>query len=193
MNEILELMKSRRTIRKFTDEQITEADLDLIIEAGLYAPCAGGRQAPIIVASQDRELNRTLGIERRRAVAHTLTPNVKAVSSDQPSIRDDFNIKDAFYGAPTIITIFGPSEFRFTEMDCSVAAENIILACHSLGLGTCYIGSTEESFDNEVGQEFLKKLDFPENYKGYLHIAVGYPAGENPKAKPRKEGRVIKL
>ncbi|MFV0518869.1 MAG: nitroreductase family protein [Lachnospirales bacterium] len=75
-------------------------------------------------------------------------------------------------------------------MDCSVVAENMMLAGHSLGIGSCFIGGAVETFSSDFGQEILEKWDLPKGYKGYLHIVFGYPKTDNPSPKPRKEGRV---
>lgn len=102
MNEMIEKMCTRHAIRRFRPEQITEEELNQVLQAALYAPSAGNNQYSRIVVCQDAQLNEKLGRLNRcmqfkdkepAAVAH-------AVSAEQPSIQDDFSIKSGFYNAP---------------------------------------------------------------------------------------------
>ena len=68
---------------------------------------------------------------------------------------------------------------------------NMMLAAHALGLGSCWINRAREEFDTEEGKEILRSLGIEGDYEGVGHCVVGYPAGELPKAAPRKEGRVF--
>ncbi|MFV0518868.1 MAG: nitroreductase family protein [Lachnospirales bacterium] len=111
MNEIIEMIKDRRTIRKFKYEQIEKNELEAIISAGLYAPSAGGRQSVIIAVSNDFEVNKKLGEGRRMRVKPKMANGNNFISKEHPSIADDPNIIDAFYGAPTLITLFAPKDF----------------------------------------------------------------------------------
>lgn len=158
MNEMIEKIISCHAIRRFQDRQIKDEVLDQILQAGLYAPSAGNNQRGIIVVCQDKEINLELGKlnhytmfkgRERKAAANT-------VSTDQPSILDDAAITDAFYGAPTVLTIFTRSG-SYSHDDAAMIAENIWLAAHFLGLGACYIGRAEETFATEYGQKLRKE------------------------------------
>lgn len=140
-NAILETILHRRSIRHYKPDQIPEAALDAILQAGLYAPSAGGRQGVLFVVSQDAETNERLG--RIKKANSRVRPSTETayISREQPSIADDPSIQSAFYGAPTVVTLFGPKQFLYAINDCSVAAENTMLAADSLGIGSCYIGS----------------------------------------------------
>jgi len=100
-------------------------------------------------------------------------------------------IESAFYGAPTVITLFGVKGSRYGASDCSVAAENMMLAAHSLGLGSCLIGRAGETFASEYGGLQLAKWQIEDHYEPILHVILGYPNSEHPQAKPRKENRII--
>ena len=111
---VMETILHRRSIRRFAPEQVRE-ELQQILQAGLYAPSAGGRQGPIFVVSQDRAVNVRLG-RIKRANSHPRMATASSyVSREQPSIADDPGITDAFYGAPTVITLFGPKNFLFDD------------------------------------------------------------------------------
>lgn len=194
-NAVTENMMKRRAIRRFKPEQITEEELDTILNAGLYAPSAGGRQGVLFVVSQDAETNSRLGrIKKTHFHGRMSTPEAY-VSKDQPSIADDASISNAFYDAPTVVTLFAPKKFLYAESDACVAAENLLLAATSLGIGSCYIGAAWESFDDPFGHETLLKWGMRTDYYAVLHVLLGYPQDDMAaiKAKPRKEGRVIRV
>ena len=193
-NAVIENILTRRTIRKFQSRQIQEAELLTILEAGLYAPSAGGRQGVLFVVSQDKETNEKLGRIKRGNSTVKMSTDTVYISKEQPSIADDPNITNAFYDAPTIITLFVPKNFLFGPYDASAAAENMLLAAHSIGLGGCYIGSAWEAFADPFGQEILKKWNIRTDYYAVINVLLGYPKDEQaPKGKVRKDGRIIRV
>lgn len=193
MNEIIEKMLSRHAIRKFQDKQIEETVLEQILQAGLYAPSAGNNQYSRIVACQDKELNLRLGKLNRAADAkNTAGKNPGAVSAEQPSIRDDLTIQDAFYGAPTVLTLF-VRDSRYAHDDAAFMAAHMWLAAHFLDVGACYIGRAEETFATEEGQKLRQKWGIPEDMAAIGHLLLGYLDGPAPHDKPRKEGRIIRV
>ena len=193
-NEVLENMMTRRTIRRFKEEQISEEELQAVLNAGMYAPSAGGRQGVLFVVSQNREMNERLGRIKRNNSTVKMSTDTVYISKEQPSIADDPNIFNAFYDAPTVITLFVPKNFLFAPYDASAAAENMLLAAHSIGLGGCYIGSAWESFADPYGQEVLREWNIRTDYFAALHVLLGYPKDEQaPKAKARKDGRIIRV
>ena len=95
--DTLELMKYRRSIRRYTDRQVPEEDLLKILEAGAYAPNAGGGQRSRFVACQDRMLKEAIGkLNIARFDRSHLVGGF--VSKEQPSIIDDPTIRSGFYG-----------------------------------------------------------------------------------------------
>ncbi len=186
--ELLDLMKMRRSIRKYKNKQIIEDDLKKIIEAGLYAPNAGGGQRGIIYACQNKELNEKIGKNNINSFnKNNLIGSY--VSSEQPSIIDDSNIKSGFYCAPTVIVIFGPINFLYSIPDSFCIAENIVLEAKELGIDSCIIARAEETFDNEFGKEVLEKWEVPKNYIARVFVTLGYVEGEYPNIKQIKENR----
>jgi len=194
MNEVIKNMMDRYSVRIFKDEQIKESELEQIIEAGLYAPNAGSRQSAIIAVCGDKERNRALGKQNASAFKGRISANTAYISKEQPSIADDTTIGDGFYGAATVITLFAPENFLYSEMDCCLIAENMILAAHSLGIGSCFVGRAVETFSCDLGQEVLRKWEIPSDCRAFLHVVLGYPSSTKPgSAKPRKEGRVRRI
>lgn len=191
MNDFIDMMVGRRTIRRYKPEQISDAELDGILAAGLHAPNAGGRQSAIIAVCQNSELNDELGRINRNAFPPA--PKMGNVSTEQPSIADDASIKSAFYGAPTVLTLFATKDVYNLTGDCFVASENIILAALSLGIGSCMVARAAETFATERGREIQKAWGIGEEYQARVHVVLGYPEGGAPSYKPRKENRIIRV
>ena len=195
MNEVMKTILHRRAIRRFAPEQISEDVLQQILQAGLYAPSAGGRQGPIFVVSQDRAVNERLGRIKRTNSHPRMATAASYVSREQPSIADDPGITDAFYGAPTVITLFAPKNFLFSGEDCAAAAENMMLAADSLGVGSCYIGQGWTAFADPYGQDMLSRWGIRPDYYAVMQLLLGYPrAGDDhPEPKPRRETRILRV
>lgn len=188
--ELLELIKKRRSIRKYTEEQIGRGQLERIVEAGLYAPNAGGRQGTYIVAVHDRALTEKIGrmnlarFDRRRLLG-------SYVSKEQPSVIDDPAIRNGFYGAPTVCAVFAPANFLYSIPDAFCAAENMVLEAASLGISSCIVARGEETFMNEEGAALLRAWNVPEGYVARCFVVLGYCCGDYPAPKPRKSGRFL--
>ena len=195
MPDIFETILHRRSIRRFEPKQIEEAALQQILQAGLYAPSAGGRQSVIFAVCQDREANERLGKIKRANSQPRMATATSFVSREQPSIADDPKLKNAFYDAPTVITMFAPKNFLFSVDDCAVAAENMMLAADALGIGSCYIGQGWTAFADPYGQEILQQWNIPSDYYAVMQLLLGYAkeGDKHPAAKPRKEGRVLRI
>lgn len=187
-DELLELIKTRRSYRTFEDKQINDQQLDMILEAGLYAPNAGGRQSILFLVTQDKQINEQLG-KISRQVAHVVKG--RYVSKEQPSIIDNPDIKSALYGAPTVITLLGPKDFIFSEADCCVACQNMMLMAHALGLGSCMISRAALTMNSDFGKALLEKKGLDtKKYRAFYHIIVGYPKGKT--AIKERKSRIYK-
>ena len=134
--EALEVLKNRRSIRKFKPDQITDEELCAVLEAGMYAPTAAGTQGVKIVVVQNPE-------------------DVAAVKELNANVMDKTGI-DPYYGAPTVIIAFGTSESRNAIKDGSAAVTNMLNAAYAVGLGSCWIDRPTEMFEMEKGKELLK-------------------------------------
>ena len=188
--DILKLMKERRSIRRYQDRQIDREDLEKIIEAGLYAPNAGGGQRARIVAVHNKELAEKIG---RLNLAHFDRSRLAGgyVSSEQPSNIDDPAIINGFYGAPAVCVIFGARNFLYSIPDAFCCAENMVLEAANLGISSCIIARGEETFDNEEGRVLLKEWKIPDTDKACCFVILGYCDGAYPQVKPRKDHRFL--
>lgn len=195
MNEVMQTILHRRSIRRFDTRQIEESALQEILQAGLYAPSAGGRQGVLFAVCQDRAVNERLGKIKRANSHPRMATGGNYVSREQPSIADDPALTNAFYDAPTVITLFAPKDFLFAVDDCAVAAENMMLAADALGIGSCYIGQGWPAFADPYGQEILRQWAIPTNYYAVMQLLLGYPrpGDTHPAPKPRKNDRILRI
>ena len=171
MNQVMKAMLERRSIRKFKPEMPKKEDLDQIIEAGLYAASARGKQSTIILAVTNRELR-------------------DRISRDNAAIWGRKDV-DPFYGAPVILIALGENDWPNRVYDGSLALGNMMLAAHSLGLGSIWIHRAKQEFEMEEYQQLLKDLGVEGEWEGIGHCAVGYIDGDLPVPAKRKENRVF--
>lgn len=171
--EALDVLKNRRSIRKYKPEQITGEELDVVLEAGTYAPTASGKQAPVIVAVQDPD-----------TVAELDNLNAKFIDVE--------GIKP-YYGAPTILLVLVPEGAFAPVEDGSCVMDHLLTAAYAVGLGSCWVHRAKQMFEAPEGKALLKKWGLPENMMGVGSIALGYADGSHPKAAPRKEEYIVKV
>lgn len=169
MNPVMEAIYERRSIRAYKPDQLTDEQLKLILDAGLWAPTAKNEQETLFVVIQDRKIIEEMEID----FAASMNGNFRAFS----------------YASPTYIMIFGPKEFVFTDLDAGIAVENMALAAESLGLNTVIVGIIKFLMDSPAGEKWFEKFDIPKDYKFAISLAVGTKNAENPK-QDRKEGRI---
>lgn len=172
MNEILKAMQERRSVRNFKPDMPTKEQIDQILEAGLYAANGKGKQAVITIAVTNQELR-------------------NKISADNCKIGGWKEGFDPFYGAPVILIVLADKNWPTHIYDGSLVMGNMMLAAHSLGLGSIWIHRAREEFETEEYQELLKKSGISGEWEGIGHCAIGYIDGEISKAAERKENRIF--
>lgn len=180
MNETLKVISQRRSIRRYKAEQIADSELQQILDSALSAPNAMNRQKWHFTVIQNKDvLDRASDIIRENIINSGFEP--LAGMAKAPGYH-------TFYNAPTVILISGEKGLPFIELDCGVAAQNILLAAGSLNIGSCFIASSSFIFASEKGNELKKELGIPEGYDHVCTVALGYKDGETPAAPPRDKG-----
>jgi len=182
MNEVIQNILSRRSVRVYSDEQIKQEDLDLIVKAGLFAPSACNTQPWHFTVVQNKEIINTLSAESKKELLKCNDEYFKEMGNNEK-----YNI---FYNAPSIIIISGEKTALVPQTDCSAATENMILAAESLNIGTCWIGLVTYLFRSKRAQEYIKLLEIPKGYEPYYAITLGYKKFPNPSPQPRRENTV---
>lgn len=172
MNDIIRAMEERRSIRRFKSDMPFKEDIEQIIEAGLYAANGMGKQATITVAITNKELRDRLSAENCKIGGW----------------KEGF---DPFYGAPVILVVLADKNWANRVYDGSLVMGNMMLAAHSLGLGSIWIHRAKEEFDMPEYQRLLKELGVEGEWEDIGHCAIGYIDGDVPKAAKRKDKRVF--
>mgnify|MGYP002514002524 CR=1 FL=1 len=168
MNQTINDILSRRSCKAYRNEMPTKEQLDTVIEAGLYAASGRNLQGAIMLCVTDRALRDRLS---------ALNAAVMGAQGDP------------FYNAPAVIVVLADKTVRTSVYDGSLVMGNLMLAAHSIGLGSCWIHRAKEEFEMPEYRELLKTLGFNEEYEGIGNCIVGY-ADMQPAEKPRKENWV---
>lgn len=173
MFSVMDAIHQRRSIRAYRPDQLTDGQLQAILEAGLAAPSARNTQPWHFTAVQDQALIGRINEETRRFLLDTAADDAQRKTFSNP----DWSV---FYHAPTVIFISCPpiSEMKYAQTDTGIAIENMALAAVGLELGSVILGMPRAAFEGEHAEEFRKALHFPEGYDFMLALAVGYPATE---------------
>lgn len=185
-NETLRTLLGRHTIRRYTDELVDPRELDVIVDAGLRAANAGGCQAPIMLVSQDAEVNQVLG----RISNDLYDEGYYPVSKAQPSTACEAGITNAFYDAPVVVTVFTPKDWSYAPYDASMCAANVMLAAQSFGLGSCIVSRAMRIMATPYGQEICARAGIPDDYEAQIHVVLGHPASTTHDSKPLYPNRV---
>ena len=173
MNTI-DCIKTRRSVRKFKNEQIKDEELIQVLEAGTWSPTSMGAQHPHIIAVQ----NPTLLSRLRKMNAEVLGAT-----------------SDPYYGAPTIILVLTDRGYGNEIYDGSIVLQTMMLAAHEIGLGTCWIHREREMFDSEAGRQLLRDMGIEEDLMGIGALSIGYEAeggSHAPKSRKPDYYKVVK-
>ena len=181
MNEIINTILSRRSVRSYSDKQIKNEELELILKAGLFAPSAHNQQSWHFTVIQDKAVIDNLSEASKEAMLKLNDEHLKKYTDK------NFHL---FYNAPTVIVVSGEKAALAPRVDCSAAIQNMLVAAESLNIGTCWIGLVTPLFQSERAAEFAKLYSIPEGYELFYAVTVGYKAEENQPAAPRRENTV---
>lgn len=172
MNEVLNAIRTRRSVKRYKPDPVPQELVDQILEAGTWAATGKNAQAPIILAVTDKETRDMLSRWNADVMGAT---------------------GDPFYGAPVVLVVLARKEVSTHVYDGSLVMGNLMLAAHALGVGSCWIHRAKEEFDSPEGKALLSKLGIEGDYEGIGHCVLGYPDGDEPAAKPRKENWVYRI
>ena len=175
MKDLLELMETRRSVRKYKPDMIPQDVLDRIIIAGTYSATGRNLQSPIIIAVTNKEMRDKISEMNRKIGGWA----------------EGF---DPFYGAPCVAVVLVDKTIPTCVEDGSLVMGNMLNAAESVGLSACWIHRAKEMFETAEGQALLKKWGVPnaENLRGVCNCILGYAAEGGKKAPaPRKENYVV--
>ena len=172
MNETLKLIESRRSHRAYEKTPLTDEQIRLLMKAAVESPSAVNRQPWHFTMVRDQEL---IGRVNSAAKAQMMLQSEKERS---PRMKDpEF---DVFYHAPAVLFISGMPGNSWTQLDCGIACENVVLAAESLGLGTVILGLPRFAFSGPEADDLRRALRFPEGWDFAIAVAIGTPADDKP-------------
>lgn len=169
MNDIILNMLERRSIRQYEDKTVSKETMAEILNAGAWAPSARNCQTWRLTGIIDPEKVQKLAAAVK-----------KALGLAEP---EDYS----FYHAPAFIIASNAKGYANAAADCACAMENMMLAAHSMGLGTVWINQLKDTCGDAGVRELLTTFGVPEDHDVYACCAVGYAAGE-AKAPDRRAG-----
>ncbi len=172
MNEAIQNLLERRSIRSYKAEQIKAEELETVLRCGTFAPTAMGKQSPKMVVVQEKTL-------------------LKKLSAMNAAVTG--NDSDPFYGAPTAVLVFAQKGNPNSVQDASLVMGNMLNAAHAIGLGSCWINRCKEMFEAEDGRILLQEWGMDGEYAGVGICILGYADKAAPSAAPRKEGYVLRV
>jgi len=186
MNEALKNIYTRASVRRYKAEKVPDEDIKEILRAGFHAANGMNRQAIEFVVVENKDAiwryNRkaiVLFAELMRDAGHP-NPVVEGMAEDPKA--------DIFYGAPALVFVYAnPSAVTPVE-DGSLAVGNMMLAAHSMGYGTCFIGFAAGLGDDE---EFRKECSVSGGHTYVACMILGRPDGDIEKHS-RSEVKVLK-
>ncbi|MBQ9006389.1 MAG: nitroreductase [Atopobiaceae bacterium] len=177
MNETIQTLKIRRSVRSFTDKPVDRALIEQIIDAGLWAASGMGKQAPIVLAITNKEL--------RDRLSH-MNADIMRATGRGPA--RDF---DPFYGGPVVLVVLADKSVPTHVYDGALVMGNLMNAAASLGVDSIWIHRAKEEFDSEEGKAILAEAGIEGDYEGIGHCVLGYAATPAGEGAARRDGRVF--
>jgi nitroreductase len=176
LEDIIEIIKTRRCVREYKADPISDEDIKSIIDCARYAPSGFNIQPWAFLVVKNKEVMREISEKGKKS----LIPMLEPIKTTSQKI-GDFLVylktegTDMFYNAPLLIVILGSENAPTTDYDCAMAAQNMMLAAHSMGMGSCWIGGVQPAL---MDKGFLKELGASDGYKAIAPLIFGYPKGE---------------
>lgn len=174
MNEVINAIKSRRSVRLYKSDPLKKDVMQVIVEAGYYAPTGHGAQPWHFSVIQDRTLLDEVNARAKKKMAAVPVDWIQNIGKAPGA-----NIT---HKAPVLVIVSAKKDAVTGAEDCTAAMENMMIAAESLGIGSCWMGFVSFIFDDA---DMMKKLGVPEGYEPRQAAVFGYPDGRKQPALPR--------
>jgi nitroreductase len=176
LKDIIEIIQTRRSIRNYKEDPVSDEDIRFLIDCARYAPSGSNMQPWSFLVIQNKDLIKELSENGKKAMiplAERFADNPK----NMPGFISFLKTKGSnlFYNAPLLVIIFGNKKSLTADWDCAMAAQNMMLAAHSRGIGSCWIGLAMPALMDE---RILEELGAPSGYKAVAPLIFGYPMGK---------------
>lgn len=183
MNETLELIWTRRSIRDFERKEVEKETVDALKRMTLRSPSAGNMEMYSIIEVKDKEKKRKLAqiCDGQKIVENA--PLVWIFLADMEKWSDYFRFSSSPDKFHIPMPPLGMGDLLLSFQDAVIAAENSVIAAEALGLGSCYIGDVLEN-----AEELIELLDLPEHVVPASALIYGYPRSKDRhQSTPRPE------
>ncbi len=175
MNEVLNVIKSRRSVRAYKSDLLKKEELQTIVEAGIYAPTGCNQQPWHFSVVQDRTLLEEVNIKTKQAMTQIPVEWISKMGQNDGL--------DITHKASVLIIVSTQKESASGPVDCTAAMENMMLMAHSIGIGSCWMGFVNLIFKDE---ELMRRLGVPEGLLPQQAAVFGYKAKEDAPIPQRK-------
>lgn len=182
MNEVLENIQLRRSVRAYTEQQVSLEDLNLILKAATCAPSGMNYQTWRFTAIQDTAILKELNEQIKGAFTRSEEMRLQERGHNESYC--------CYYQAPTLVIVSNDPTQWWAGMDCACALQNIFLAATSLGISSCWINQLGQTCDDPQVRAFLTRLGIPESHRVYGCAALGYAASVPLKERKLAEGTI---
>jgi len=175
LNDIIEIIKTRRCVREYKEDVVSDGDIQFLIDCARYAPTGFNMQPWSFLVIKNKDVLHKLSESGKKSMIPILEP-MKNTSKKASDFLIFLKTKgtNMFYGAPVLVIILGNKNSPMVDFDCAMAAQNMMLAAHSKGIGSCWIGGLLPALMDE---KLLKELEAPNGYKAVAPLIFGYPKG----------------
>ena len=182
MNEVLNQLKSRKSVRVYEDRPIGEAEKTAILEAALQAPTAGNMALYTILDITDPEKKAALSVSCDNQPFIATAPMVLIFCADYRRWYDTFCLYEEDVRKPDAGDLF------LAQADAIIAAQNAVVAAHSFGIGSCYIGDITENCEYH-----RQLLQLPQYVVPAAMLCFGYPTPQQQKRPKPPRHRVCDM
>lgn len=182
--ELLEAIKTRRSVRRFRSDQISEQTIRELLEVAVWAPSGMNVQPWVFAVVQNRELLHHLSEQAKTRLLNKIEEIPVLERYSRLMSNPKFNI---FYDAPTLVLIYGDTGSPTFRLDCSLAAQNLMLAAWDRGIGSCWIGFAHFICDTP---KVKRILNVSSGHELVASIILGYPAKVSSKSR-RNAPRIV--
>ena len=184
--ELMDAIKGRRSVRNFTGAPVAKSVVMEIMKVMDYCPNAGNRNYTRAAVITDPGIISYIG------KAHTLVrQNFNRGIETSFSDAEINAAENAFHNAPSVIALFGPKNFYFSQADAYIMAYSITLAAYERGVSTCIVGEVLNSLASEKGRLIQKEIGIPYDFVPQVYVTMGYCGGEYPAHPPRRYSDII--
>lgn len=173
--EMLEFIKSRRSTRIFQDKKVERELIEMVVEAGRFAPSGGNSQSTHFIVITNEQIKKEIAeLVQQQFAAMELSEGMyrSLVHSITASKKGNYVFH---FNAPVLIVVANQKDYGNNMADCACALENMMLQANALDLGSCWVNQLKWLNENPVILEYLRGLGLKENERVYGGVVVGYP------------------